>query len=77
MCVCVSHRADLLPLSVQLSLLIGLFEATGLSALGHLDAVLEGRPAETKVSVDRALLMDSEPRAAYILGQSLFVVHVV
>lgn len=46
-----SHRADLLPLSVQLRLLIGLFEAAGLPALRHLDAILEGGPAGTNFSV--------------------------
>ena len=42
-----THRADLLPLPVQFCLLVGLFEAPGLPALRHLDAVLEGGPAGT------------------------------
>lgn len=42
-----SHRADLLPLSIQFGLLVGLFEASRFPALGHLDPVLEGCPAGT------------------------------
>lgn len=48
-----THRADLLPLTVQLSFLIGLFEAPRLPAFRHLDAVLEGSPAWTESSVSR------------------------
>lgn len=44
-----SHRTDLLPLSVQFCLLVGLFEATRFPALRHLDSILEGCPAETNV----------------------------
>lgn len=44
-----SHRADLLPLPIQFGLLVGLFETSCLSALGHLDAVLEGSPVGTSV----------------------------
>lgn len=44
-----SHRADLLPLSVQFGLLVGLFETSRLSALGHLDSILEGSPVGTSV----------------------------
>lgn len=49
---CSSHRADLLPLSVQFCLLIGLFEAPSLSAFRHLDAVLEGSPAGTNFIIN-------------------------
>lgn len=49
---CFSHRADLLPLSVQFCLLIGLFEAPSLSAFRHLDAVLEGSPAGTNFIIN-------------------------
>lgn len=49
-----SHRADLLPLPVQLRLLVGLLEAARLPALRHLDSVLEGCPAGDKRDEDTA-----------------------
>lgn len=50
-----AHRADLLPLSVQLCLLIGLFEAASLPAFRHLDAVLEGSPTGTNFIITHSL----------------------
>lgn len=83
--VCFTHCADLLPLSVQFCLLIGLLEATSLSAFRHLDAVLEGSPAGTNFIKTRThcvwpacqSLSVRTVGCKHLLGQCLLVVHVI